>query len=435
MSDLFKFMKNLAILTILIAFTQCEPVPSQSIQQEKRIIYDNYDYEEIVGMVQLLPRENGEIATLENPVININANQQLQLQFDLLTDEFEYLSASIYHCNKNWNPSQLREMEFIQQINNFRVVDYDFSLNTSQPYINYLFDVPTPSLSGNYILAVYRRGNPKDLLFTRKFLAVNNICSIDQQVRVSTTVSKREVNQQVDLSISYRNIQVNGPSEDINVVILQNHRWQDAITNLRPTLIRPNDGYMEFRNLDLSNNFFGWNEFRFFDLRTLDVTGRNVNGIDKSSGTIKVQLLTDQSREGLVYTQNLRDINGNFILQTTDQGDVPLNADYANVLFSIKTSPKQGKVFVTGRFNNWSLTDKNLMRYDAKAGVYYTSLLLKQGYYDYLYLVDEPDVPPYLLEGSHFLTENDYEILVYYRKPGNINDELIGYKRFNSVIN
>lgn len=428
-------MKNLPILTILFLFTRCEPIPSQSSAIEKKMVYDNHNYERIVGMVQLVPAENDQLAYLENPVVELNDNQILNLRFDLLTDKFEYLAARIYHCNKDWTKSILRDMEFMNEINTFRIAEYDFSLNTNPSYINYRFQVPKPSISGNYILSVYRRGNPDDILFNRKFLVVKNQSTIEQQVRLSTTVSKRDYNHQVDFTVNYGNIQTNNPIQDISIFLLQNHRWFDARQILQPSLMRPNENYLEYRLLTLENNFPGWNEFRFFDMRTLNVTGRNVSNISKTpSGLITVQLGLDQRRE-LVYTQNLRDVNGNFILQNNDPGGAELNANYAKVNFYLKSEEFKGKVYVIGRFNNWKLGDENIMRYDPANELYRTTILLKQGYYDYQYLVDAVDTEPYILERSHFQTENDYEILVYYRKPGNVNDELIGYKKFNSRVN
>lgn len=427
-------MKNIFIITTLILFTHCEPIPSQSVSSDKKIVYDNYDYEDLVGMVQILPSANGELDYLENPIVELSDNSKiLNLQFDLLTDKFEYLAAKVYHCNKNWTSSILRDMEYLNEINTYRITEYDYSLNTVKPYINYRFELPKPRISGNYIISVFRRGNPKDILFNRKFMVVDNKSAIDHQVRISTTVAKRNQNHQIDFSLSYGNVQVNSPTQDISVVILQNHRWQDARQDIKPTLIRPNESYMEFRALNLDTNFPGWNEFRFFDLRTLDVTGRNIGNIAVATDKINVRLGLDSSRGGKVYTQNLRDVNGNFILQSNDIGDVPLNADYADVRFYLKSTPINGDVYVTGRFNNWSLSDENKMRYDERNGLYTTKIQLKQGYYDYQYLVSAPNIAPSLLEGSHFQAENNYEIFVYYRKPGNVNDELIGYKKFNSI--
>ena len=191
-------------------------------------------------------------------------------------------------------------------------------------------------------------------------------------------------------------------------------------------------GYMEFRSLDLQDNFLGRNEFRFFDMRTLGVTGRNVKRISLLNGQRQVYLRLDSSKGKEVHTQNLRDINGNYILQNTNLSDAFLNLDYANVHFSLKSKRINGAIYVIGRYNNWKLGDENIMRYDETTKRYNTSILLKQGYYDYSYHVSA-NASSYLLEGSHFQTENDYEILVYYRKSGKVNDELIGYKKFNSM--
>ena len=69
------------------------------------------------------------------------------------------------------------------------------------------------------------------------------------------------------------------------------------------------------------------------------------------------------------------------------------------------------------------------MRYDSLRNEYTARILLKQGWYDYQYIVQSPDVPPYVLEGTHFQTENLYEILVYYRPFQPQADLLIGYLR------
>ncbi|WP_425390869.1 type IX secretion system plug protein domain-containing protein [Ekhidna sp.] len=428
-------MKNLTIITICFLLVQCEPIVPQQSVQNKKIIFDNYEYENMVGFTNVLPIENGQAKELENPIVTQNDSEQLILTFDLLTDQFENLSAKIYHCNKDWTQSRLRDMEFLNEINNYRVTDFDYSVNTVQPYINYRFQIPKPFLSGNYIVAVFRRANPDDLILTRKFMVVNPIASIDHTVRISTTIDKREENQQIEYGVRYGNLQVNSPIQDISTVLLQNHNWRTAIRNVEPTLIRANDGYVEYRHLDLKTNFYGWNEFRFADLRTLSVAGRNVGRITNTGTKIVAPLKLDGTRGNITYTQNFQDINGNFIVQNNDPGEGNLNADYAQVVFNLKSEPIAGDVYVTGRFNNWRLTDKNRMRYtnDNGPGRYQTSLILKQGYYEYLYFVQSEDVIPYHFEGSHLLTENEYEILVYYRKPGNINDELIGYKRFRSV--
>ncbi len=425
-------MKNLAIITIALLLVQCEPLVPQQSTVSKKIIYDNYDYEDIVGITKITPTRNGRIQELESPVVGLNTPDQLVLSFDILTDQFENLSVRIIHCNKDWNKSVLRDMEFLSQINNYRITDFDYSQNTVQPYINYRFTVPKPSLSGNYILAVFRRANPDDIILTRRFLVVDSQVSIGHTVRVSTTIGKRDLNHQIEYSVNYSNLLVNMPTKEISTTLLQNHNWNTAIRNVPPTLIKANEGVSDFIHLDLKTNFSGWNEFRFADLRTFNVPGRNVGRISKTDTRIIAPLKLSGSRGDITYTLNFQDINGNFLIQNNDPGENLLNADYANVQFNLKSQPINGEVYVWGQFNNWQLNDFNRMRYTSDGG-YQANILLKQGYYEYMYYVKSPNLPSYYFEGSHFQAENQYEILVYYRKPGNVFDELVGYKRFPSL--
>ncbi|MEP1032853.1 type IX secretion system plug protein domain-containing protein [Ekhidna sp.] len=428
-------MKNLAIITIALLLVHCEPLVPQQSTASKQIVFDNHDYEDIIGYAKILPIEKGQIQELENPIVSLNDSDQLLLSFDLLTDQFENLSARIVHCNKDWKKSVLRDMEFLNQINNYRITNFNYSVNTVQPYINYSLSISKPKLSGNYILIVFRRANPNDILLSRKFMVVDNKVSIDHTVRVSTSVSRRDLNHQIEYSVNYTNLLVNTPTRDISTVLLQNHNWNTAVKNVPPTLIRANEGYLEFRHLDLTTNFPGWNEFRFADLRTLNVSGRNVGRITNTGTHIYAPLKLDRSRGNDTYTQNFQDINGNFIIQNLDPGEDFLNADYAKVRFSLISDQINGEVYVWGQFNDWQLNDLNRMHFTNQNGVnrYETVIPLKQGYYEYLYFVQSEELPITYFEGSNFQAENQYEILVYYRKPGNVNDELVGYKRFRSI--
>jgi hypothetical protein len=65
------------------------------------------------------------------------------------------------------------------------------------------------------------------------------------------------------------------------------------------------------------------------------------------------------------------------------------------------------------------------------------TLLLKQGYYNYLYVtkpVNGTVVDFSNTEGNYWGTENNYTILVYYRPFGARADECIGYSTLNSVF-
>ena len=183
-------MKNLLIIVIATLFIGCEPIVPQQTTVSKQVLFEDYDYENIVGLAKLMPVENGIPKQIENQVVSLLGRDELLLSFDLLTDQFENLGAKIFHCNKDWSKSRLRDMEFLSQINNYRITEFNYSQNTVQPYINYQFTIPKPFISGNYIIAVYRRGNPNDILLTRRFIVYDNRAKIEPIVRVSTTINK-----------------------------------------------------------------------------------------------------------------------------------------------------------------------------------------------------------------------------------------------------
>ena len=69
------------------------------------------------------------------------------------------------------------------------------------------------------------------------------------------------------------------------------------------------------------------------------------------------------------------------------------------------------------------------MQYDNELRGYRGDALLKQGWYDYIYYTPGD---PYVIEGSHFETENDYDILVYVKPQGRTYSILAGYIFFNN---
>ena len=131
-----------------------------------------------------------------------------------------------------------------------------------------------------------------------------------------------------------------------------------------------------------------------------------------------VVLLTDPDRSQANYSF-VYDLNGNFYVLNQDGVDPRTDADYAHMYFSLsaKKSPDDGAPYIVGRFNDYKLDDNSKMHYDASNNNFMASLFLKQGVYDYTYVwVDKAGKADYTaLEGTHFETENDYQVLVYYR--------------------
>lgn len=235
------------------------------------------------------------------------------------------------------------------------------------------------------------------------------------------------MNQQLNFTINYQHLEIPNPVLDVHVNIQQNQRWDNIAIDIKPSFVRDLDKELVFRFFDEEKMFRGGNEFRFFDLRSLNNPGRNVGYVSKTGKPYEVFIAKDKTREWESYAQ-YNDLNGGFTIDNYDYRDLVFT-NYANVTFSLTTPPVNGDVYITGAFNYWNMNQVNKMQYDSAQGLYTGRVLLKQGWYDYQYLVKSSALPPYHFEGSHFETENYYEIFVYNKPFQPRADLLIGYIR------
>ena len=79
-----------------------------------------------------------------------------------------------------------------------------------------------------------------------------------------------------------------------------------------------------------------------------------------------------------------------------------------------------------GGFSNYKNTPPYRMQYDASLGGYRADIPLKQGWYNYIYLLENKE-KALTWEGSFSETENFYEIFIYYRPHTKPADYLVGY--------
>lgn len=152
-------------------------------------------------------------------------------------------------------------------------------------------------------------------------------------------------------------------------------------------------------------------------------------GISETS--VDAYLYVDKSLEKTPYMLN-SDLNGGYIIENSEGRDNLLESEYINVHFFLELEkPIPENIYIGGKLVNWNFNDANKMIYNDVSGLYMCDILLKQGLYDFGYFIPQNEDNPNLIEGNHFETRNEYEIIIYYRDQLLNTDVIVGYLNLN----
>jgi len=375
---------------------------------------------------------------LSYPVISLGSDEKLVLHFDLLGDNIETYYYTFVHCDKDWNPSTIFESEYLEGFAENQVQDYDMSFNTTVNYIHYSVSFPNEDvsfkLSGNYIIKVYPFGRPGEAVITERFMVSEDDAVINARSMRSQLTGYYLTGQQIDFSVDHSALQVQDPYNTIYSTVLQNGRWDNARMNLKPDFTGNNK--LDYSGLSSVNIFPGGNEYRYFDIRSLRYQTEFIRKTEKINTYYHVLLREADNRVARGYFYH-RDFNGKYYIAHQEGIDPDVDADYAYVHFTLPSAfPVNGDVFVFGELTGMAFNESNRMKYNSNENIYECMLLLKQGWYNYMFAVrDDSDRDPVFseFEGNYYETENDYIILSYYRDRNGRYDRLIGHHIFNSL--
>ncbi|WP_299581344.1 DUF5103 domain-containing protein [uncultured Sunxiuqinia sp.] len=374
---------------------------------------------------------------LSHPIYELGTEGSLVFKFDDLQGEVQSYYYTIVHCDANWQESFLLQSDYLEGFYENPVEDYAFSFNTTMTYINYLIQVPNEEVritkSGNYALVIYEDQDREKLVLTHRFQVIQPRVRVSGVVKRATFDPFKGDNQEVDFTIYHENLNLIDPREEIKVVVMQNRRWDSAVRDLKPLFIREKELVYDY---DRENVFPGGNEFRYFDIRSRRYNGENVAAIDFFRPYYHVTLMTDEVRSNQKYF-GYKEMNGNFVVESQDRvDDYDTECDYYFVHFTLPLEAQLvgGTVNVMGALTGWTANKSNEMSWNYEQSAYELSLLLKQGYYNYQYVyvpqgAQKADAS--VIEGSHYETENEYQIFVYYRGMSGRYDELVGYQILN----
>jgi hypothetical protein len=414
------------ILLTLSAFGQEDYVNT------KKLEFRNLEYEDKINSVRLF-RQGDELSM---PVIRLGTNDQLTLLFDDFNTEVSDYVVSFIHCTPDWKSTGLDYLEYINGIDNQYILDYDYSGPTKQRYVQYRFNFPNEDaqfrFSGNYLLLVYRNENRSDLILSRRFMVAENRIGAQVQIRNATKAEDYRRRQEVDFVLYTKGYDLTNIYENLDVQLMQNGRWDNRITGLKPLFIKEDE--LDF-DYDGENTFEGGNEYRLFDTRLSTLSGQMVGRSFVRNDTNIVFLQMGERRNIKAY-RDAPDLNGRVVNDVfDDRYDSSTDMDYHLVYFSLSQPYEipNGKVYLIGEFTGNEIQDKYQMSYDPEKQIYFGTAYLKQGYYNYLWVFvpdGEEGGLQQKLEGTHASTENMYSLLVYHKNIHEDHHRLIFFKNY-----
>lgn len=408
------------------------------IAQDQNLRYEDYIYKNNIKTVQF--HVDGLFTSY--PIIELGSPSALLFSFDDIDGDTKNYTYTIVHCDMNWQPSNLAEMEYLDGFIEEWLDRFQFSFTAINPYTHYWLYLPNAKMnwlkSGNYLLKVYENEGDKTLAITRRFTVVEPLLRILPQMMRPAAPSKQRTHQEIDfIAENISKTEIRRPLQELKAVILQNGRWDSTIKDMPPYFVRNNQFIFDYQD---RISFPAGKEFRDLDLRSLRFRSENIALIERFDGNYEVTLLKDLKRATDSYFQQ-QDINGQFVIESFDQDslDHNLSNDYANVLFNLY-SPEplyDYDVYVYGELSDWHLDERFKMIYNPAVNGYVGKIRLKQGYYEYAYAVaprNGKDRTPNLteIEGNWHETENHYTIFIYYRPFGERYDRVIGVINFTS---
>ena len=353
------------------------------------------------------------------------------ISFDDLNGKETIYYYKIKHYDANWKVSNLLQSDYLEGFDDFVIQKVQTSFNTLQTYTHYQLILPNGEtkfkISGNYAIEILNKEG--QIIFNRRFLVYENIANVESKVLRTRNLNLYNSHQIVQFSINTSSFSLRNPATDIKLVILQNYQWSKSLVGLQPQYVEKNSLIYRY---DQASRFAGGNEYYFFDTKDLRNPIYNIDFIELSNNLYQTYLRMNIPPKEYVFRQ---DINGDFFIRTIRGSNNNTESDYTWVHFKL-LSPYWGKneqVYVYGGFNNFACTKENRLKYNPDTSLYEGKILFKQGFYNYKYVTKKSDTIYYnKLSGSYGNTENNYLILVYFRKFGGRYDQLVGVDRASS---
>jgi len=356
----------------------------------------------------------------------------LELQFDVLNDEYSSLVYSIRHCDCNFQVDDLEFYEFASGFDFSTINDYDNSFNTHQSFTHYSIKIPNEDLqlliSGNYVINIYDDSDRETPILTKYFMISEMFDNSKLEISVSRPFLSEYSfdNQQVGITIKGETAKISNPQKYLKVFAMQN---KDFSTRQELEISNFSFNELSLKKNTGNNLFLAGSEYMFLDAK--DVHFRAL-GIDKITfeNNLYTYYLSPVKPVDVSYSFQ-EDLNGDYYIKNDKGFSMDLEADYIKVKFRLQYDRfSQNKIFLKGK----AFEGLSEMVFNPENNYWEKDVILKQGLYNFQFVeFDEKTRKEKVLTGNWYNTENDYFISVYTKFLKDRGDRLIMYKTINTV--
>lgn len=361
-------------------------------------------------------------------------SKKFKVCFDDLANKVTPYYYRLTPCDRDWQPSQVMPQFFFEGTSEAEITDMQPSFGTLTSYTHYQFQIPNDFTkiisSGNYLLQII--DEQEHCYVTRRIVVYENRARVTGRVVRMQKVADIFRKQVLRYRVHYPDDLVN-PIQNSQLVALQNGDWHFKKVPPNPTFVHGEEAV--YHN-DSQSGFWGNNEFYFFDTKSFNTGGYAVYQTQLMGGQYHTFLYPTPFRSSRFYGNN-PDVNGAFIIRSIDVDSADLAGEYSYVHFSFENNkgfPAQTPLYLYGAFNNYQCDENTRLKYDATKNTWEAILLLKQGFYNYtVAMKTAKGIDLHLTNGTFFQTENQYQVLVYYKNYDTMIDQIIGLGTIDSI--
>lgn len=372
------------------------------------------------------------------PVLRLGGEDAMEVSFDEMSHEYHRYVYRLQHCTYDWHPTDglfySEYAEYTQE--EIPIEDYEESQNVTTHYTHYRFTFPSPDmrplLSGNYRLTILCDDSDEPVPVAEVCFAVaESLVGITASVTTDTDVDINASHQQVAMAADCRRLTARDLREEVHTVVMQNGRRDNAVIDAAPSYVNGDRLIWDHQRALI---FPAGNEYRKYEILSDRYPGLHTERISYHAPFLHATLMDDERRRNYLLTEDQNGIN--VIRNTVNRYD-DTETEYMLTHFTLLAPEPlaDADVYLQGAWTTGGLSSEWQLHYDAEAGAYTGVFMLKQGYYNYQYLVayhddmrGEERVVGHTsyFEGDYYQTSNDYRILVYHSRPGARYDRLVG---------